>query len=37
MKRRKYSQEYKREAVNLVLSEGVKIAEAARNLAQDWL
>ena len=32
MKRKTYSREYKQEAVKLVLSEGLKISEAARNL-----
>ena len=31
-KRRKYTEEYKQEAVNLVIEQGYRISEAARNL-----
>ena len=31
-KRRKYTEEYKQEAVNLVVEQGYRVSEAARNL-----
>lgn len=43
MKKRKFSPEYKAEAVKLVLEEGLKVPEAARNLGigcstlQKWV